>query len=65
MLKTMKKYYKFKKPFYGINCGLIGFLMNKYISNKILKINKSKMIAINPLEIKTTNVQEKKILYLP
>ncbi len=61
MLKTMKKYYKFKKPFYGINCGLIGFLMNKYISNKILeKINKSKMIAINPLEIKTTNVQGKK-----
>ncbi len=61
MLRTMKKYYKLEKPFYGINCGLIGFLMNKYISNKILgKIKKSKMITINPLEIKTINIQGKK-----
>ena len=61
MLRTMKKYYKLNKPFYGINCGLIGFLMNKYISSKILeKVNKSKMITINPLEIKTKNIQGKK-----
>ena len=32
MLKTIKKHYRFKKPFYGINCGLVGFLMNKYAS---------------------------------
>ena len=29
MLNTLKKYYKYKKPFYGINCGSFGFLMNK------------------------------------
>ena len=60
MLKTMKRYYKLKKPFYGVNCGLIGFLMNKYITKKINeKINKSKMISISPLEIKTKNVNGK------
>jgi len=34
MLQTLKKLYKYKKPFYGINCGNYGFLMNKF-SNKI------------------------------
>ena len=29
MLHTIKKYYKYKKPFYGINCGTFGFLLNK------------------------------------
>ena len=29
MLATIKKYFKYNKPFYGINCGSIGFLMNK------------------------------------
>ena len=60
MLKTMKKHYKLQKPFYGINCGLIGFLMNKYSSKKIdEKISKSKVIKINPLEVKTKNVNGK------
>ena len=29
MLKTIKKYFRYNKPFYGINCGSVGFLMNK------------------------------------
>ena len=33
MLQTLKRLYKFKKPFYGINSGNYGFLMNKF-SNK-------------------------------
>ena len=28
MLKNLKKFYRFNKPFYGINCGTYGFLMN-------------------------------------
>lgn len=28
MLKTIRAYHHYKKPFYGINCGSIGFLMN-------------------------------------
>ena len=65
MLSTMKKYYKFNKPFFGINCGLIGFLMNKYVSRKIHeKIKKSKPININPLEIKTKNINNKTNTFL-
>tara|TARA_B100000029_G_scaffold512481_1_gene609227 strand:+ start:3224 stop:3991 length:768 start_codon:yes stop_codon:yes gene_type:complete len=65
MLRTMKKYYKLNKPFYGINCGLIGFLMNKYTSEKIKeKITKSKAVTINPLEIKTKNINGKKNSFL-
>ena len=65
MLRTMKKYYKLNKPFYGINCGFIGFLMNKYTSEKIKKkVNKSKTISINPLEVKTKNMNGKKKSFL-
>ena len=36
MLQTLKKLYKFKKPFYGINSGNYGFLMNKFSKKKII-----------------------------
>ena len=52
MLQTLKKYNKFKKPFYGINSGNYGFLMNKFsekINNNILK--KARMVSISPLEM--------------
>ena len=52
MLKTLKKYQRFNKPFYGINRGTFGFLMNKL---KTLDINnsisKTKMISISPLQM--------------
>ncbi|MDA9624918.1 NAD kinase [Candidatus Pelagibacter bacterium] len=61
MLHNLKKYYKFQKPFYGINCGTFGFLMNKY-SYKGLekKIINSKKITINPLKINSTDINQKK-----
>ena len=37
MLQTLKKYYKFNKPFYGINSGNYGFLMNKFSKDKTYK----------------------------
>ena len=30
MLQILHKYYKKKLPFYGMNCGTVGFLMNHY-----------------------------------
>ena len=54
MLKTVKKLYKNNKPFYGINCGSIGFLLNKYINkNLIKKIDKAKTTIIHPLKVNT------------
>ena len=45
MLKNLKKYYRFNKPFYGVNCGSFGFLMNNTNINLLeRKILKSKNI---------------------
>ena len=56
MLQTLKKFYKLKKPFYGINSGSYGFLMNKFSTkNTIKNISKSKSIFINPLEMTVKN----------
>ena len=63
MLQTLKKFYKFKKPFYGINSGDYGFLMNKFSEkNTIKNLSKAKTISINPLEMivknKSNNVKK-------
>ena len=56
MLKTLKKYNKPNKYFYGINSGNYGFLMNKYSEKKIINnIKKAKMISIYPLEMTVKN----------
>ena len=53
MLKTLKRYQKYNKPFYGINRGTFGFLMNKFRSYDILKnIISTKQISISPLQVK-------------
>ena len=65
MLKNMKKFYKFNKVFYGINCGSIGFLLNKYISKKIYKkIKKARLTTIYPLQISTTSKGKNKQSFL-
>ena len=56
MLETLKKYQKYNKPFYGMNRGTFGFLMNKFKLKKLYKrIMKSKQVSISPLIMKTTN----------
>ena len=56
MLQTLKKLHKFKKPFYGINSGNYGFLMNKFSNENINKnLNISKSIKIYPLQMIVTN----------
>jgi len=52
MLSALKKYNKFKKPFYGINSGNYGFLMNKFsIKNTIKNLSKARNVSIYPLEM--------------
>ena len=63
MLQILKKLYRFKKPFYGINSGNYGFLMNKFSKKKIIKnLKTSHNIKIHPLQmsVKTKNDQIKK-----
>ena len=64
MLKTIKKFYEYKKPFYGLNCGSVGFLLNKFTSKGIIEgINKAKPTMIYPLQIKAIS-KAKKIISL-
>ena len=63
MLQTLKKLYKFKKPFYGINSGNYGFLMNKFSNKNFLKnLKTSHSVRIHPLQmsVKTKGDQVKK-----
>ena len=56
MLQTLKKFHKFKKPFYGINSGDYGFLMNKFNNKKIIKnFAKTDLIKISPLQMIVKN----------
>ena len=63
MLKILKKFYKHNKPFYGINSGSYGFLMNKFSRNNFLNnLKKIHSISINPLtmSVKKKNNQNRK-----
>jgi len=63
MLQTLKKLYKSNKPFYGINSGNYGFLMNKFSNINFLKNLKTlNNIKIHPLQmtVKNRNNQIKK-----
>ena len=52
MLQTLKKLRKFNKPFYGMNMGTYGFLMNKFKTQKVMEtISKAKPITISALEM--------------
>ena len=56
MLQILKKFYKLKKPFYGINSGNYGFLMNKFSAkNTIKNLTKAKHISISPLTMTVKN----------
>jgi NAD+ kinase len=56
MLHTLKKLYKYKKPFYGINSGNYGFLMNKFSNKSIIKnLNISNSVKIYPLQMTVVN----------
>jgi NAD+ kinase len=63
MLQTLKKLGKFNQPFYGINMGTYGFLMNKFKTKKFMEnLSRSKPITISALQMiaKTNNNTTKK-----
>ena len=63
MLETIKKYVHFNKPFYGINCGSFGFLMNPYTDTNLPKVvSKAKKIDINPLQVVKLNKKKQNII---
>ena len=65
MLENLKKYQKYKKPFYGMNRGSFGFLMNKFKTKNLRKsIIRSKLVTISALQMTAltkNNIRKKAI----
>ena len=53
LLKNLHKFHDLKIPFFGINYGSIGFLMNPHVKNNLINtIESSKETILIPLEMK-------------
>ena len=52
MLQTLKKFQSYEKPFYGMNKGTFGFLMNKFKTKNVLNsINRARHVNISALQM--------------
>ena len=61
LLKNLHDYNKFNIPFFGLNYGSVGFLMNiKSNKNLVNIIKESQEIILKPLEIKAIDANKKK-----
>ncbi len=57
MLHLLHQYEKNPIPFYGINCGTVGFLMNAYNEENLLAaINGAKATTLHPLRMEVVDV---------
>lgn len=60
MLQTLHTHMKIKLPFYGINCGTVGFLMNQYaLDNLPERIKHSRATTLYPLHMYARRVNGK------
>ncbi len=65
MLSCMHKYHELKIPFYGMNRGTIGFLMNDFSEEALeARIQSAEAVEISPLRMKATTVEGEKISHL-
>ena len=53
LLKTIHEYQHLKKPIYGMNIGTVGFLMNQYQEDGLIKI----LSNVQKVEIKSINLE--------
>ena len=61
LLKSLHTYNKLNKPFFGINFGSVGFLMNNIKNDNLIEIiENSKNSNFKPLKMISTNVDGKK-----
>ncbi|MDX1975990.1 MAG: NAD kinase [Rickettsiales bacterium] len=52
MLQTLHAYMKMKLPFYGINCGSVGFLMNQHGTDNLLeRLSRARQSTLYPLHM--------------
>ena len=55
MLQMLHRYVGKNKPFYGMNCGTIGFLLNRFRTENLFeRVAAAKKIALHPLRMTAT-----------
>ncbi len=60
MLQAMHHYMARNLPFYGMNCGTVGFLMNSYSPRRLMeRIQEARGHVLHPLHMYARNVQGK------
>lgn len=60
MLQTMHQYMARNIPFYGMNCGTVGFLMNSYSPHRLLeRIEEARSHSLHPLRMFARNMHGK------
>ncbi len=62
LLQALHKYHKLNKPFYGMNRGSVGFLLNPYITKNLpAALKRAHGVQIKPLRMKVRTRDGKKI----
>ena len=62
MLETLHKYYELGKPFYGMNRGSVGFLLNPFKTEELEdRLNNAQSVALHPLKMKAKTVDDEEI----
>ena len=60
MLQSMHQYMAYNLPFYGMNCGTVGFLMNSYSSDDLVhRIEEARRHTLHPLSMYARDVHGK------
>lgn len=65
MLRSLHNYHKYNIPFFGINCGNVGFLLNNfnYKNDSLIEVIKSaESISLNPLKSEIINMNNDKLI---
>jgi NAD+ kinase len=56
MLEALHEYHELEKPFYGMNRGSVGFLLNPFTLETLEeKLSHAQSVSLHPLEMTTTN----------
>ena len=59
LLKNLHDFHELKKPFFGLNYGSVGFLMNSYSDENLETIiNNTQKTILNPLQMKATDKEK-------
>ena len=56
LLETLHKYHGLNKPFYGLNRGSVGFLLNPYRAENLRdRLSKAQQVTLHPLRMKAVD----------